>query len=156
MHPLSLVTKRESSFVYKSSHYVRGRASIGYTRLGDSALRDVVRFWCIFSHFTYHGLVIIFTYIVFFFLYIWWCMFFSLFHMCCFFSHFIHMFLLLYDLSMFHTWCLDESCLSIWVKIGCKSTMPWSFFMQSFSRVRSKVRLMYFCKLWDSCVRLLS
>ena len=32
MHILSLVTKRESSFVYESSHYVRRRASIGYAR----------------------------------------------------------------------------------------------------------------------------
>ena len=32
MLPLSLVTKRGSSFVYESSHYIRGGASIGYTR----------------------------------------------------------------------------------------------------------------------------
>ena len=32
MHILSLVTKRGSSFVYESSHYAKGRASIGYTR----------------------------------------------------------------------------------------------------------------------------
>ena len=73
-----------------------------------------------------------------------------------FFFLFIHMFLLLYNFSMFHTWCLDESCLSVSVKIGCKSTMPWSLFLQKFSRVHSRVRLMYFCMLWDSCVRLLS
>ena len=48
MHPLSLVTKKGSSFVYESSHYVRVRASIGYTRYEESALRDIVRFWCIF------------------------------------------------------------------------------------------------------------
>ena len=34
MHPLSLVTKRGSSFVYEngSSLFVKGRASIGYIR----------------------------------------------------------------------------------------------------------------------------
>ena len=44
IHPLSLVTKRRSSFVYESSYYVKGRASIGYTRQRESALKDVVRF----------------------------------------------------------------------------------------------------------------
>ena len=160
MHPLSLVTKKGSSFVYESSHYVRVRASIGYTRYEESALRDIVRFWCIFfslhvprscDHFYIHCILLsIYMYI-----YIW-CMFFTLSHVCCFFSLFIHMFLLLYNLSIFHTWCLDESCLSVLIKIGCKSTMLWSLFLQSFSRVRSKVRLMYFCNLWESCVRLLS
>ena len=36
MHPLSLVTKRGSSFVYESSYHVRGRARIGYTRWRES------------------------------------------------------------------------------------------------------------------------
>ena len=40
-------------------------------------------------------------------------------HMCCFFSFFIHMFLSLYNLSIFHTWCLDGSCLSVSTKTGC-------------------------------------
>ena len=77
----------------------------------------------------------LFTYIVFFDIYIYmrWCMFFFTFvsHVL-FLSFFIHMFLLVYILSMFYTWCLDESCLSVSVKIGCKSTMPWSLFLQSF------------------------
>ena len=94
-----------------------------------------MRICCIFSHFMYHGLVTIFTYIVFFFLYIWWCMFFTLSHMCCLYSLFIHMFILLFNLSMFHTWCIDESCLSLSLKTGCKSTMPWSLFLQSFQEV---------------------
>ena len=34
IHPLSLVTKRESSFVYESSLFVRRRASIGINQLG--------------------------------------------------------------------------------------------------------------------------
>ena len=107
-------------------------------------------FCCIFSHFMYRSLVTIFffKYIVFFFPYIRWCMFFTLSHMYCLFSLFIHMFLLLYSLSMFHTWCIVESCLSVSVKTGCKSIIPWSLFLQSFSRVCSRVRLMYFCKLW--------
>ena len=44
IRPLSLVTKRRSSFVYESSYYVKGRASIGYTIQRESALKDVVRF----------------------------------------------------------------------------------------------------------------
>ena len=78
----------------------------------------------------YHGLVTTFiTYIVFFDIYIYiyiyeMCMFYlPLSHICCFFSIFIHMFLLVYNLSMFHTQCLDESCLRVSNKIGCKSTM---------------------------------
>ena len=69
-------------------------------------------------------------------------------------SFFMHMFLV-YNLSLFHTWCLDESCLSVLVKIGCKSTMLWSFFLQRFLRVRCRVRLMYYCKLWESCTSLI-
>ena len=44
IHPLSFIIKKKSSFVYKSSHYVKERASIGYTRQRESALKDVVRF----------------------------------------------------------------------------------------------------------------
>ena len=62
---------------------------------------------------------------------IWWCMYFSspLSQMCYFFSFFIHIFPLVYNLSMFHTWCLNESCLSVLVKTSCKSSMPWSLFL---------------------------
>ena len=80
----------------------------------------------------------LFTYIVFFdiyiYIYIWDDVCFSspLSHICCFFSIFIHMFLLVYNLSMFHTWCLNESCLSVLDKTGCKSIMPWYLFLQSF------------------------
>ena len=45
-------------------------------------------------------------------------------HMCCFFSLFMHMFLCLYNLSIFHTLCLNGSFLSVSAKIGCKSFMP--------------------------------
>ena len=45
-------------------------------------------------------------------------------HMCSFFSIFMHMFLLVYNMSMFHTWCLDESCLGVLDKTGYKSIMP--------------------------------
>ena len=65
IHPLSLVRKMRSSFVDESSLVVRGRASIGYTRYGESV------FNFIFSHYMYHGLVTTFvTYIVFFDIYI--------------------------------------------------------------------------------------
>ena len=112
-----------------------------------------------YSHYMYYGLVTTFiTYIVFlWYIYMRWCIFSSLLsHMCCFFSIFIHMFLLVYNLSMFHTKCLDEPCLNVLIKTSCKSTMPWSLFLQNFSRVHVRVRLMYFCKLWDSFVKLLS
>ena len=52
------MTKMGSSFVYKSSLFVRGSASIRIDELGgECVLRDVVRFCCNFSHFMYHGLV---------------------------------------------------------------------------------------------------
>ena len=71
--------------------------------------------------------------LIYIYIYIRWCMFSSpLSHMCCFLYVFIHMFLLVYNLSMFHTWCLDESCLSVSDKTSCKSTMSWSLFLQSF------------------------
>ena len=80
-------------------------------------------------------------------IYIKWCMFSSpLSHLCCFLSIFIHMFLLVYNLSLFHTWCLDESYLSVSVKIACKSTMPWSLFLQSFSRVCVRIDFIVFNK----------
>ena len=136
IHPLSFVTKKGGSFVYESSLFVRGRASIGIDYLGEEcALRDVVRFCFIFSHFTYYGLV---TFLLIhcsasFYINM---MYVSspLSHMCCFFSLFIHMFLHLYKLSIFHTWCLDESCLSVSDKTSCKTIMPWSLFLQSFWR----------------------
>ena len=118
----------------------------------DTALRDVVWFCFSFSHFMYHSLVTTCTYIIALMMYA----FFTFVHMCCFFSPFIHMFFLLYNLSIFHTWRLDESCLIVSVMTSCKSTVPWFLYLQSFSIVRSRVRLMYFCELWDSCVRLLS
>ena len=101
MYPLSLVTKMGSSFVYESSHYVRGRASIGYTRYGESVLRDVVRFCCNFSHFMYHGLVTSFTYIVFFdiYIYIYYMMYVFL-HLC---LTFVVYFLSLYTCFFFYT-----------------------------------------------------
>ena len=109
----------------------------------------------------YHGLVTTFTYIVILLdththththTHIYMVMYFSspLSHMCCFFFPlFKHMFPLLYNLSTFHTWCLDGSCLSVSVKIGCKSLMPWSLFLQSFSRVCSnyKHRILYHLRL---------
>ena len=59
------------------------------------------------SYNMYHGLVTTFTYIVFIcYIYIYMMMMYvssPLSHMCCFFSLFIHMVLLLYNLSMFHT-----------------------------------------------------
>ena len=63
--PLSFVTKRGSSFGYKSTHILRGRVSIGDFLLGGVfILRDVVRTFCIFSFlypldtlFLYIGLV---------------------------------------------------------------------------------------------------
>ena len=64
IHPLSLVIKKGSSFVYESSHGGRGRASIRIDLLGESLLSDIVRFCCIFSHYIYHGLVTTFTYII--------------------------------------------------------------------------------------------
>ena len=52
IQPLSLMTKMGSSFVYKSSLFVRGSASIRIDELGgECVLRDVVRFYYIFSHF---------------------------------------------------------------------------------------------------------
>ena len=66
-------------------------------------------------------------------MYISWCMFSSpLSYMCCLFSLFIHMFLLIYNLSMFHTSCPDECCLTVSDKTSYKSIMPWSLFLQSF------------------------
>ena len=93
-------------------------------------------FGVLFSHYKYHGLVTIgfffFTYILFFDIYMRCCMFSSpLSPMCCFFSIFMHVLLLVYNLSMFHTWCLDESCLSVSNKTSCKSIMPWSLLLQT-------------------------
>ena len=110
-----------------------------------------MRFWCILfslhvpwscDHFlhTLYFLTYIYIYIyIYMYIYEDVCFSSPLSHMCYFFSIFIHMFLLVYNLSMFHTWSLDESYLSVSVKTGCKSTMPWSLFLQSFSRVHVQV-----------------
>ena len=72
----------------------------------------------------YHGLVT-FTYIVVLLsLYMLMYVVSPLSHMCCFFSLFIHMSILLYNLSIFHTRYLDGSCFSVSVKTSCKSFMP--------------------------------
>ena len=114
-----------------------------------------MRFCCIFSHFMYHDLVTTFYIHCILVIYddIWWCMFFSspLSHMCCFFSLFIHKFFLVYNLSMFHTWCLDESCLSVLVKTGYKSTMPWSLFIHMFLLVYNLSMFHTWC-LDESCL----
>ena len=60
------------------------------------------------------------TYIVFIFIYIWWCMlFFTYLFTCCFFSLFIHMFLYVWNLYFYFTLrCLDEFCLKCFRKTG--------------------------------------
>ena len=48
-YPLSFVTKRGSSFRYKSIHVLRGRVSIGDIFVRGFFFLDVVRTFCIFS-----------------------------------------------------------------------------------------------------------
>ena len=104
IHPLSLVTKKGSSFVYESSLFVRGKASIGIDQLGGECFERCSEFLLYLSHYMYHCLVT-FTYIVVLLLFIYMMMYVisTLSHMCCFFSLFIHMSFLLYNLSLFHT-----------------------------------------------------
>ena len=67
IHPLSLVTKRESSFVYESSLVVKGKASIEIDQLeGKCCFDRCSEVLMYLSHYMYTGLVTTFTYIVFF------------------------------------------------------------------------------------------
>ena len=63
------------------------------------------------------------TYIVFIFIYIWWCMlFFTYLSMCCFFSLFIHMFIYVCNLCFCFTLrCIDEFCSKCFKKTSCKN-----------------------------------
>ena len=99
--------------------------------------------------FLYTGLVTMFTYIVLVFdIYIYMMMmyvFFTYLYMCCFFSIFIHMFLIVWNLlNLFHTkipwWVLFK----VFQKYRLsKSFLPWTLFLQSFSRVC--VRIRFYC-----------
>ena len=79
-------------------------------------------------------------------LYIWWCSYhFTYLSMCCFFSLFIHIFLIVCNLLfLFHTkipwWVLFK----VFQKYRLsKSIMPWTLFLQSFSRVYD--RIWFYC-----------
>ena len=108
-YPLSLMTKRGSSFDwYESSYIHRGRVSIGdFCDKGSVyTIRDVVRFLCIFFYFssTFTSCILVLwpfdihcTYI---WIYICWCMLFTYLNTCCFFSLFMHM-ILIYCMQSF-------------------------------------------------------
>ena len=68
----------------------------------------------------------------------------SLSHMCCYFSYFIHMFLGLYNLSLFHTRCFDGSCLVFQLRqvasLSCDDLSSYKVFQELIVLVR----LLYF------------
>ena len=72
-------------------------------------------------------------------------LFFTYLSMCCFFSLFIHMFLYVCILYLCFTLrCLDEFCFKVFQKDKLwKFIMPWTLFLQSFSRVC--IRVIFFC-----------
>ena len=88
LYSLSIMTKRESSFVYESSHVLRGRN----TFLCKGELCFILLEGMLTSFFLYTGLVTMFTYIVLIFdIYMMMYVFFTYLYMCCFFSIFMHM-----------------------------------------------------------------
>ena len=59
------------------------------------------------------------------------------------FSLYTHVSLCIQSLFLFHTWCLDEFCLSVLEKRLWKYILPWTLFLQNFSSVCSRDRFIY-------------
>ena len=128
---------------------------------GECTLRDVVRTWCIFffifflfeiHHILYIGLVTILTYIVLIF-FTYWCMFFHLsLHVLFLFFLYIHVSYIMYAISYFcfTLRCRDKFCLKVFQKYRLsKSFLPYTLFLQIFSRVCVRIDFIVFNKwIW--------
>ena len=114
-----------------------------FDRVSVDSLKDVVRFWCIFSFLFFIDTLILYmrffdhfyihcTYLIF---YICWCMFLSSLSSC------VVSFLSLYTCSLFlyaiylflfHTRCLDEFCLKCFRNTGCQSLLAINSLLAKF------------------------
>ena len=155
------MTKRGSSFGMRVVLYLGGELAQDIFVRGSVYIfffRDVVSILCLFlfslfsySILLYTGLVTIYLwhtlylFLIYIYIYIWCMLVFNYLSICCFFSLFIQMFLYVCNpLFLFHTkmpwWVLFKVFQKdrFW-----ESIMPWTFFLQSFSRVYVRVR--FYC-----------
>ena len=143
LYPLSLVTKRESSFDMRVV-ILRERVSIGHFVGGSVDMREVVRILCIFYFLSFIDTLFLYfrscdhflTYIILiFFIYVDVCSSFTYpLHVLFLFSLYAHASYHLYAIYYFRFTqrCLDEFCLKCFRNIGCQSLLAMNSLLAKF------------------------